>query len=172
MSERMDKSQASGPHLQLSKLAGSWEGRAKIWFEPGVVGDDSFVSGTIRPVLDGKFALHEYRGSLGGKPLQGMAIIGYHLDLQQFQVAWIDSFHNGTAIMFSEGKKGAEGIDVLGGYAYVTPELEQYWGWRTEIVLVSDRELVITSFNISPEGSEDKATETRYKRIENISGNE
>jgi hypothetical protein len=168
----MEKSLASGPHYQLSKLAGKWEGRAMTWFEPGVVGDVSFVSGTIRPVLDGKFVLHEYQGSLGGKPLQGMAIIGYHLDLQKFQVAWIDSFHNGTAIMFSEGKKGAERPDVLGSYAYVTPELEQHWGWRTEINLVGDSELVITSFNISPEGTEDKATETRYVRVGNAAQNE
>ena len=164
----MEKSLSAGPHLQLSKLTGNWEGRAKTWFEPGVVGDDSPISGTIRPVLDGKFALHEYRGSLGGKPLQGIAIIGYHLDLQKYQVAWVDSFHNGTAIMFSQGKKGAEGIDVLGSYAYVTPELEQHWGWRTEISLLSDRELVITSFNISPEGEEDKATEMRYRRVEDV----
>jgi hypothetical protein len=170
MSERMKASLDAGPHFQLSKLVGNWEGKASVWFEPGVVADESPTSGTIRPLLDGKFVLHEYKGSMGGKPLQGMAIIGYHLDLQKFQVAWIDSFHNGTAIMFSQGAKGAEGMDVLGGYAYVTPEEEQHWGWRTEIDLISDNELVITSFNISPAGEEDKATETRYRRVE-VSGN-
>ncbi|HSI70932.1 MAG TPA: hypothetical protein VK941_11910 [Gillisia sp.] len=39
----------------------------------------------------------------------------------KFQCAWIGSFHNGTAIMFSGGKKGEKDISVLGSYAYVTP---------------------------------------------------
>jgi hypothetical protein len=68
-------------------------------------------------------------------------------------------------MMFSEGKKGNNNIAMLGSYAYVTPEMEQHWGWRTEIVIVSDDEIMITAYNISPEGSEDKATETRYKRV-------
>jgi hypothetical protein len=68
-------------------------------------------------------------------------------------------------MMFSEGKKGDNNITMPGSYAYVTPEMEQHWGWRTEIVIVSDDEIMITAYNISPEGDEDKATETRYKRV-------
>ena len=93
-----------------------------------------------------------------------MAIYGYNLDVQKFQVAWIDSFHNGSAIMFSQSDKGAKEMNVLGSYAYVTPETEQYWGWRTQIEMVNDSEMIITAFNISPEGEETKATETVYRK--------
>jgi hypothetical protein len=109
--------------------------------------------------------MHEYSGSFGGKPLEGIAIYGYHLGLGKFQAIWLDSFHNGTAMMFSEGKRGSEDFDMLGGYTYVSPELEQNWGWRTEIELPANDELVITAYNISPEGLEQKATETIYKRL-------
>ena len=98
MSEKLENSKASGAHFQLSKLVGEWEGTARTWFEPGTVADESPVRGTMRLILDGRFIMHEYKGSFGGKPLEGMAIYGYHLDLEKFQCAWIDSFHNGAAM--------------------------------------------------------------------------
>ena len=37
----------------------------------------------------------------------------------------------------------------------------------TDIEIVNDNEIVITAFNISPEGQESKATETVYNKIPN-----
>lgn len=165
MSEKFETSKTSGAHFQLSRLAGSWEGEAKTWFEPDTVADASPMKGTMRPILDGRFMMHEYKGSFGGKPLEGIAIYGFHLALGKFQSIWLDSFHNGSAMMFSEGKRGDNNLNVLGSYAYVTPEMEQYWGWRTQIDIVSNDEIIITAYNISPEGDEVKATEVNYKRV-------
>lgn len=165
MSQKFETSKTSGAHFQLSRLAGKWEGTQKTWFDPGKLEDESPVSGTMRLILDGRFVMHEYDGSLGGKPLTGMAIYGYNLDTEKFQCAWIDSFHNGSAIMFSEGQKNDKDISVLGSYAYITPETEQYWGWRTNIEIINDAEIIVTAYNISPEGEEAKATETIYRKV-------
>jgi hypothetical protein len=165
MSETFETSKTSGAHYQLSRLAGNWQGLVKTWFEPGNLADESVMQGSMRLILDGRFIMHEYQGSFGDKPLQGIAIYGYDLTLQKYQFAWIDSFHNGTAIMFSQGKKGEQHFNTLGSYAYITPEVEQHWGWRTEINMQNDDELLITAYNISPEGEETKASETNYKRV-------
>lgn len=164
MSKNFQGSLADGQHHMLNQLVGSWEGSVKTWFEPGQLADESPISGTIRSVLDGRFILHEYNGSLQGKPLSGIAIYGYQMSLKKFQSAWIDSFHTGTSIMFSESNRAAESFDVTGGYVYVTPEAEHHWGWRTELELKSADELLITSYNVSPEGEEAKATEILYTR--------
>ena len=165
MSEKLETSKSAGAHFQLSQLAGQWEGITKTWFDPAKVEDESPVSGTMKLILDGRFILHEYTGSFAGKPITGMAIYGYNLDTEQFQCAWIDSFHNGSALMFQQGQKGEKDMSVVGRYAYVTPEIEQHWGWRTHIEIVNDREVHIIAYNISPEGEEAKATETIYKKV-------
>jgi hypothetical protein len=166
MSQKLEESKASGAHLQLSRMVGEWNGTSRVWFDPAKLEDESPISGTMRLLLDGRFVLHEYKTTFRDQPITGMAIYGYNIDLQKFQCAWIDSFHSGSAIMFSEGNKGDQSINILGSYAYIAPDIEQYWGWRTTVEMVNDAELVITAFNISPEGEESRATEIVYKKIE------
>jgi hypothetical protein len=60
----MSKLEASlapgGAHHYFSQLVGDWEGTVRTWFEPDVLADTSAISGSIRTVLGGRFALHEY----------------------------------------------------------------------------------------------------------------
>lgn len=161
---KLDLSLESGNHKKLNSLVGEWSGNTKTWFEPGEPADDSPMSGTIRPLFDGRFVLHEYKGIFQGQPFEGIAIYGYHLKTETFQSAWMDTFHMGTGIMFSEGKRKGNFYEVQGTYEASAEKLEERWGWRTEIVLASENELIITAYNISPQGEETKATETLYTR--------
>ncbi len=163
MTRKFESSIEDGIHARLNKMAGDWEGVARTWFEPDVIADESAISGSISPVLNGRFLLHEYKGTFTGKPLQGIMIYGYDLNTESFQSAWIDSFHMGTGIMFSRRASQDEDFSVYGTYD-VQQEGWQQWGWRTDIQLEDENTLVITAYNITPEGEEAKANEIRYKR--------
>lgn len=166
MSSKFEISLNSGPHSFLQKMIGKWEGQNSVWFEPGKLADSSPVNATITGILGGRFLQYQYQSFFGKDNLEGLAIIGYDLNLERYQVSWMDTFHNGTAIMASNAERNLNEINVLGSYIYISPDLvEHQWGWRTIMEMPNENELIITAFNIMPDGTELKATESQLKRI-------
>ncbi|HYE55200.1 MAG TPA: DUF1579 domain-containing protein [Chitinophagaceae bacterium] len=157
---KFEASKTNGVHHKLSQIAGEWEGTTAVYFEGTTPVDEAPVTATIRPVLDGRFMLHEYKASFQGKPLEGIALYGYDLASEKFQCAWADSFHMSTGIMFSQDSDPSKLFQVLGSYAAG----DQQWGWRTEIEMPDENELNIIATNLMPDGSEAGGVKTRYKR--------
>ena len=156
----LEASLADGPHHLLGRLAGGWTGASKTWFKPGELADESLFEGRFTTALDGRFALFEYTSEMQGKPRGGRAWYGFHLDDGEFTKAWIDTFHTGTLIMTFSGAAVEGGFEVAGSYAAGDGPR---WGWRSRVVLADD-DLVITDFNVTPDGQAAKAIETTLRR--------
>ena len=156
--------ESTTPHHFLAKLSGNWRGTSKLWLEPGKLTDEAPLVATIQLLLEGRFALYLYQTSIEGEVQHGMFTFGYNTTLEQFEASWVDSFHTGTAIMFCTGKATENGFSVTGSYPDPTGGPD--WEWRTEVEL-SDDQLSITAYNISPEGEEARAAEMILTKIKN-----
>jgi hypothetical protein len=158
----MDTTQPSSTaHARLANLVGEWEGTTLTWFEPGQAADESTWRGSIKSILGGRFVIHEYAGTLAGEALHGYCTIGYNMVKGQYEAAWVDAFHMDTGMMFLSGKETEHGFSVVGSYAIGDGQPD--WGWRMDVALL-DQGLILTAYNITPEGEEFKAIETRYHR--------
>lgn len=154
--------ESTTPHHLLSQLAGQWRGTSKLWLEPDKLTSDSPIVGSIQIILEGRFALFLYQSSIEGEAQHGMFTFGFNTTTNQYEASWVDSFHTNTSIMFCSGSEIENGFSVLGGYP--DPEGGPDWGWRTEVVL-QQKQLVITAYNILPDGFEAKATEMILTRV-------
>jgi hypothetical protein len=154
---------SDSPHHFLAQLAGGWTGTSRLWFEPDKLANEAPLVGNIQLVLDRRFALFLYQSSVENEAQHGMFMFGFNTTLERFEASWVDSFHNNTAIMFCVGSLKENGFSVLGSYPDPTGGPD--WGWRTEVELMDDDHLVITAYNILPDGMEAKATEAILTRV-------
>ncbi|MCB0101914.1 MAG: DUF1579 family protein [Anaerolineales bacterium] len=152
----------SSPHHFLSQLAGHWQGTSKLWLEPDKLANQAPIAGTVQIILEGRYALFLYQSSIEGEAQHGMFTFGYNTELNRYEASWVDSFHTNTAIMFCTGNEMDNGFFVLGSYPDPTGGPD--WGWRTEVILLG-QELIVTAYNIMPDGMEAKAIEITLKQI-------
>ncbi len=145
-------------------MAGKWTGTNKIWFKPnGEINFENDTEEVIEFIFGGKFLLHTTRMRINEELHEGSRIISYIDKDEMFKSTWIDTFHNGVDIMIQEGTD-IDKLSLLGNYKAG----DQLWGWRTEYHLKNMNELIISHYNITPEGEEYLGVESSLNRLNSV----
>jgi hypothetical protein len=150
------------PIEALAACAGQWSGTSTLQDPMRGIAEDSRSTATVTPVLGGRFVRLDYTWAYDGKPQEGSLLVGFNARSRALTAHWIDSWHNGFGVMACTGTAGDDAaLTVRGSYA-APPGPD--WGWRMDVV-PGDDTLRITHYNVSPEGKEDEAVDSRYARV-------
>jgi hypothetical protein len=147
---------------KISGLVGSWKGTNRLhtpWLPVELHESDS--TAVVRAKMNGQFLSIEYTWSYEGAEQEGMLVVGCDAKSDAVQAVWTDSWHSKDVLMLCNGTMGSDGvISVTGQYA--VPDNPD-WSWRTEITPGADTFRYLM-YNVSPDGVEDLAVETEFKR--------
>lgn len=91
-----------GPeHKFLEPLAGNWQARCRMWFDPAQSPQESDGTLNRKFIFDGRFIQEDYSGQMMGKPFHGLGTMGYDRAKKRWCAYWIDSVS--TAMHLSHG---------------------------------------------------------------------
>lgn len=147
----------------LAPLAGRWRGATRLhtpWTTPAT--HDSDTTAVVAPVGDGRFATVAYTWTHEGKPCDGALLIGREPAGDVAHASWVDSWHQSAKPLTCTGTVDAAGTLSVRG-SYPAPEGPD-WGWRIVLDAPDDASFRIVMYNVTPDGEESLAVESRYTR--------
>jgi len=102
MMEAMEKAATPGEnHKLLASMVGDWTFVNRMWMDPAAPPTESNGTASYTTIMDGRFLVGHYQGSMMGMQFDGRGVTGYDNITKQFQSVWVDNF--GTMIMFMTG---------------------------------------------------------------------
>lgn len=100
-------------HAELLKSVGSWSASAEFVMDPDQPPVPSPAKMTVKPMLDGRYAMGHFSMDFMGQPFEGYSIIGYDNAHEQYVSVWMDSMS--TKITYMTGNKDEDGNLVMEG---------------------------------------------------------
>jgi len=168
MKQMMEMAKLNENHKLLADLAGTWSYTVKM-MAPGETASTSTGSVTRKPIMNGRFFVADFSGSMkmpgaDGKmkdfAFKGTSIEGYDNVKQKFVSSWADNM--GTGIMNSEGT-----YDPATKTFTYNGEVEPVPGMKTavrEVIKVTDKNHHTFEWYENRGGQDVKTLEINYTR--------
>lgn len=148
---------------RIGGFVGDWEGESLLFLGPDSPGKESRSKATVAFVGGTGFLEVRYDWSEAGKLENGLILFKLSQESSDVDIVWVDSWHMGSKFMLCKGDVLSE--DSLTGLGSYQAPPGPDWGWRISLSVVSETILLLRMFNITPEGQECLAVETRYMRV-------
>ena len=144
----------------FKKSAGEWNGSNRLFLSQDDPAIESASTATIGFEANEKVLKINYDWAYEGKPQTGVMMFCFGKDSNVSSV-WIDSFHQSGEFMKCVGTIENGKISVKGNYTQ--PEYAD-WAWRTTVETIGESSFEFMMYNVSPDGSEDIAVESKFER--------
>jgi hypothetical protein len=148
----------------LHALIGNWSGTNQLSVMPGEPVRESDSIATVALELGNRVLEIRYTWADSGAPQEGWLLVQHDPGTGVASAAWTDTWHMAHGFLHLDGRLELDGrVNLLGNYpAPPGPD----WGWRIEITpgVISQREFSFRMFNIEPQGPEQIAVDTTYRR--------
>lgn len=144
-------------------IAGAWHGTNLLrlsWLTPSDFRSDGTFE--VKSTSRDKGVLIIYSWSHEDKPHEGSLLIAFDEKKQEATAGWVDSWHQGGAVLQLRGTLSDSGVLDLKGTYPAPPDPD--WGWRIVIESPDKGTVRMRMFNITPKGEEDLAVEASYAR--------
>ncbi len=157
--------EADAAHARLGRLLGAWRGNSKTIMGPDAPAVEGPWEGEVISLLGGRFVRFSYRGRVGDKPHAGELTVAWESGEKLWRMAWIDTFHTGTAIltMASDAARSADSEISCKG-TWFAAEGHPHWGWRTVIDDAQPGAMALRMYVGTPDGQEALGVEVLLER--------
>ena len=168
MAEKMKKMEAltapSDAHKVLEPLAGKWTYTLKFWMSPDAPAEESTGTSQDDLIYGGRFLMQVVKGTMMGKPFEGLGFTGYDNIKKEYVSVWLDGM--ATGIMASSGQYDAATNSISEAGANSCPLTgEKDRKGRNVSTLVDNDHKTYTAYAMGPDGKENKMLEIFYTRV-------
>ena len=168
MEEMMKKMMAAATpgemHKKLDVFVGSWKTKSSMWPEgPGKPPTVTEGSATYEWVLGGRFLKEEFKGTVMGKPINGIGYNGYDNMRKKYTMFWIDNM--GTVMSTGDGSFDQSGR-VLTYYGKMDQPITDEFDKTVKYVMtiVNPDDFIFAIHDLTKPADQTKVLEIEYTR--------
>lgn len=101
-------------HEMLSKMAGEWVAKAKMWMAPGAEPTEFEGKAHYEMILGGRYLSSKYEATMMGMPFTGMQMDAYDNAKKEFVSVWIDNMGTGVLLLKGQYDEKTKAITYTG----------------------------------------------------------